>query len=187
MKKSLLILIITLFLINFASAYYGSYGSLSLSSILDRIDPSTAILGALFFIFFIFLNFSLNKFLKNRIWAGIAAFAASFLIIYFLNKNYDVYNLLYGWGFSDSFLSIIIPLILIGILVFIGFSLGWGASIISLGVLLIIAGLTEMIYETVWAFFLGAVAMIIGIYIASKELKKKSKKRKLKKMFPWMD
>ena len=88
MKKSLLILVITLCLINLTNAYYGSYSSFSFSDLLNSIDSSTMLLGAVFVLSFLFANWSLSKFFKgNRAFAGIAAFVVSLFITWGVNRT----------------------------------------------------------------------------------------------------
>jgi len=171
MKRGLIFSTILLSL-NFASAYYfGNYGSYSLSDILDSIDPSTAVLGVLFIVFLIFINFSLSKWLKDSKISGIASLAISFLIVYLLNKNYDIYGLVYGWGFADGTFTTILTLVVIVGAILIGLKYGWGTTMIILGALAILVGFIDSYSGGGW-FLLGAILIIVGIFISNKWGKK---------------
>lgn len=103
MKKSLPV-ILGLLLINFVSAYNG-YSSLS--NFLNRIEPSTLILAALFLIFFAFLYYVLSKIFRNqynqpnKAIAGVIALGMSILIIYGINQAaWDIENFFYRLNIS---------------------------------------------------------------------------------------
>ena len=175
-KRNLFLAIITgLFLISFASAYYGSYNSFSLSDLLNNIDSSTMLLGVLFIVSFAFLNFSLLKIFKdNKATAGIVAFALSLLITYGINKTgFDIEGLFYNIGFSEGFLATIIPLILLGGIIYLGIRFTFGIVLIVSGSLLCMASFTNLIYEKGITLFLGFVFLVIGIYVNHKWPKKK--------------
>jgi len=179
-KGSLFLAIITgLFLISFASAYYGSYSSFSLSNLLDSIDSSTMLLGVLFIVFFAFLNFSLLKIFKeNKATAGIVAFALSILITYGINKTgFDIEGLFYNIGFSEGFLATIIPLILLGGAIYLGIRFGFGIVLIGFGLLLGVVSFTNLIYEKGIGLLIGIILIIIGVYINKKFPKKKKEYR----------
>ncbi len=185
MKKSSVILpIITLSLINFASAYYGSYSSFSLSNLLDSIDSSTMILGAVFIISFAFVNFALLRvFRDSKATAGIAAFIVSLLITYEINKRgFDIeelfYNFGYSIGFSSDVLSTIIPLLLIAGIIYLFVKLKTNALFI-VGGLLIAVSFTSLIYTKGTTLAIGIALILIGLWLS-----KKLKYPKLNKYFP---
>ncbi len=172
-KKSLLLTsFITLLLINFVSAYYGSYSSFSLSNLLDSIDSSTMILGAVFIISFAFLNFALSKFFKEqKAIAGVVAFVISLLIVWGINRTgFDFEGLFYGIGFSEGILSVILPIILIIGAAIIVWKFNFAILLLIFGILLLfITVFTEIIYANGIATIIGIAAVLIGIYLISKK------------------
>lgn len=179
-KKGLfLILAIFLFLISFASAYYGSYSSFSIGDLLDNIDSSTMILGALFIIFFFILNLTFGKFFKDSggnpsKGAWIPALATTSLIIYGLNKtNFNFEELFYNIGFSEDILTTILPLIILAGIIYFSFSkkIGFRKVLISLGGLLILVSFTDLIYEKGITLILGIILLGIGIWLWKKKPK----------------
>ena len=170
MKKSLLILVMTLCLINFASAYYGSYGSFSLGDLLDSIDSSTMILGAVFIISFAVLNFALSRaFRDNRATAGVVAFVISLLITYGINKTgFNIEELFYGIGISSDFLYFILPILLLIGAIYLGTKVGFGIMLIIIGALFIIITFTDLIYAKGIMFLSGIISLIAGFFINKK-------------------
>ncbi len=180
-KGLFLMLTISFFLISFASAYYGSYSSFSIGNLLDNIDPSTMILGALFIIFFFILNLTFGKFFKDSegnpskgTW--IPALATTSLIIYGLNKtNFDFEELFYNIGFSEDILTTILPLILLAGIIFLIWKFTFGIVSMTCGGLLILISFTNLIYEKGITLVLGIILLGIGIYINHKWPKKKKR------------
>lgn len=170
MKKSWLILISILSL-NFASAYYYGYGGYSLGQMLDSIDPSTAILGAVFIILLIFINFSLSKTLKNPTISGIASLCISFLIVYFIHRNVDIQGLVYGARYSDQII-LFFGFVLLVLLLLSYLKWGIGLSLFIAGLISILGGITEFI-EPNEAIILGVILIIIGLFVNAKWPKKK--------------
>lgn len=182
-KRNLfLILILGLFLISFTSAYYGSYNSFSLSSLLDSIDSSTMLLGITFIVSFAFINFSLSKVFKdqegnpNKATAGIVAFAISLLITYGINKTgFDIEGLFYNIGFSEGFLATIIPLILLGGAIYLGIKFSFGMVLIVSGSLFCIVSFTSLIYEKGITLVLGIILLVIGGWLWKRKRHPKEK------------
>jgi len=198
MKKSLIISsIITLTLINFVSAYYGSYSSFSLSNLLNEIDSSTMILGAVFIISFALINFALSKFFKdkhgepNRVIAGIVSFVISLWMTWEINKRgFDIerlfYNFGYNIGFSSDVLSTIIPLLLIAGTIYLFVKLKTNALFI-IGGLLIAVSFTNLFYEKGITLIIGIILLLIGGYIKTENKGNIMKEvKKLKKKYPLM-
>ena len=85
--------ILGIILINFVSAYYGSYSNFSFSDFLNEVDSETMLLGVVFILSFALLNYSLSKFFKdkngepNRVIVGVVSFAISLLITWGVNKT----------------------------------------------------------------------------------------------------
>lgn len=176
--KLLLTFTIGLFLISFVSAYYGSYSSFSLSDLLDSIDSSTMILGAVFIISFAIVNFALVRvFRDNKATAGIVAFVVSLLITYGINRTgFDFEGLFYGIGISEGFLYTLLPFVLLAGVIYLGIRFGFGIILIGVGSLLIIISFTDLIYSKGGAIFLGVVLIGIGFYVNKKWPKKKKEK-----------
>ncbi len=198
MKKSLIISsIITLTLINFVSAYYGSYSSFSLSNLLNEIDSSTMILGAVFIISFALINFALSKFFKdkhgepNRVIAGIVSFVISLWMTWEINKRgFDIerlfYNFGYNIGFSSDVLSTIIPLLLIAGTIYLFVKLKTNALFI-IGGLLIAVSFTNLFYEKGITLIIGIILLLIGGYLKTENKGNIMKEvKKLKKKYPLM-
>ena len=175
MKKSLVIPVITLSLINFASAYYGSY--FSFSDLLNSIDPSTMILGAVFIISFAFINFALVRVFKdNKASAGIVAFVVSLLIIYGINKSgFDIEELFYGIGISSGFLYTILSLVLLAGVIYLIIKLKTKALFV-IGGLFIIVSFTNLVYEKDAMIILGIILLVVGLYVDHKWPEKKQLK-----------
>jgi len=188
-KRSLLLtfLVIGLFLINFASAYYG--GS-SLSDLLNQMDSSTIFLGAIFIIAFAFINYSLSKavFRDNKTTAGIVAFCVSFLITYGINRTgFDFeglfYNLGYSIGLSGDILYMVIFLVLIAGIVYLIWKFA-KESLIIIGILSIVASFFT--YKKIILIFLGLVLIISRFFIKKgtweKEKKPKDAFKEMRKL-----
>lgn len=170
MKKSLVTPILILSLINFASAYYGSYSNFSLSNLLNSIDSSTMLLGAVFIVSFAFLNFALLRFFKdNKATAGVIAFVISLSITYWINQTgFNIEGLFFEIGFSGDMLYTILPIILlIGIIIFI-----WkfkSKALLAMGALLIVLSFTNLIYAKGLTLLIGITLSGIGIWLLKKK------------------
>lgn len=157
-KKNLSISLLSLFLINFASAY--GYYSGSLGDALDRIDPSAIVLGLLFLIAFAFLNWILGRYFKdNRATAGVIAFASSLLIIYGLYRSgFDTEGFFGDFGVGTDLIYTFIPLILLAGIIYLFWKFKKKALLI-IGLLLI--GLSFFAYEKEILWLIGGVLIII--------------------------
>ena len=122
-------------MMSFVSAYYGYYSNFSLSDLLDSIDSSTMILGAMFIISFAFVNFALSRFFKgNRATAGVVAFVISALIVWGINKSgIDYESFFYDIGLSEGFLYAVLPLVLLAGLIFLIIKVGMGMALMIFG------------------------------------------------------
>jgi len=183
MKKKDLLIVLSLFLLNFISAqFFGgySYGRFSLANFFDSIDPSTIIYGLIFFILFtvIFLVLVKLKLFKsarktpwgaeepNTVAAGVVSFAMSFLAIYYMYKNgYNLEAFFHELGFSGDLISLFLAIVimLISIIVVIKFKLP-GFFLISGLLLMLISVFTNLIYERGIAFLIGLGLFIMGIF-----------------------
>lgn len=167
--KRALTLILSLFLINFVSAY----GHNSIQSLLDSLDPSTAILGSIFLISFILLNFSLSRAFKGQKGIpGVLSFIISFLIIYGINRSgFDYqniyYDLFYNIGLSSGIASTFLPLIILAAAVFIVWKFNFAILFITLGSFIAIYG-AAFAYATLATIIIGGIFIAIGIWLLKK-------------------
>ena len=117
-KKSVLSIILSLFLINFVSAY----GLYSLGDIFYRIDPSVLVSIILFIIFFAFLNYILSRVFMDKHGNSnigtsvVISLCISTLIVYWINRSYWIENLLYNLQIENLFLYILLGVIIIFVL-----------------------------------------------------------------------
>jgi hypothetical protein len=176
-KKSLLILsgiFSFLLLINLISAYYYGYDYGALSNFLDSIDASTMILVSVFIISFVLLHFSLSHVFKreNKASAGILSFVLSLLITYGINRSgFNFEGFFYNIGISGDFLYSILPLILIGLIIFLGVKFSFSLVLILFGILFVITSFTDIFYEKGIIFILGMILFIVGLVWQMKKSK----------------
>lgn len=174
MKKKSLLLIFSLLFLNFVSAYPAT-----IQNLLDELDPSTAILGSMFIIFFILINYALSKAFKGQKGiAGILAFVVSFLAIYTINRSgFDYYNIYYnifsGIGLSSRVASTFLPLILLAIAIFIVWRTNFATLSLIFGVFITFYG-AFFAYEKVVTIFLGILISAISLWFLKKNKKPKN-------------
>jgi len=189
-KKSFLIfsgIFLVLLLINLTSAYYYGYGYGALSDFLNSIDASTMVLVSVFIISFVLLHFSLSHVFKreNKASAGILSFVLSLLITYGINRSgFNFEGFFYNIGISGDFLYSIIPLIILGALIFMGIAWGFGKSLFIMGLFLMISSF--FVYEAGVIAILGIILSIAGAIIWNKWPKKKTPNKEMKEVFPWL-
>ena len=117
-KKSVLLIILSLFLTNFVSAYRGY----SLRDLFYRVDPGVLVSIVLFIIFFAFLNYILSRVFKDKYGnvntgtSVIISLCISALIVYWVNRSYWIENLLYSLQIENLFLYILLIAAIIFIL-----------------------------------------------------------------------
>jgi hypothetical protein len=179
MKKGAIITIpLFLALISFAKA-----ATFSVSDLLDKVDSSTIVLGAVFMIFFAFIFFVFSKLFTKRDKYGykepqtgiatVMALSISLLIVYGLNKlGWNFEDIFFNLGFSSDLVYLLILLIFVGGAVFLGIKTKWNLLLI-LGVFFIIISMLNLIYETTLMLVIGVI--LIFIYLGIKFLGKKGK------------
>lgn len=172
MKKELVFLG-SLFSIGIASAFNGYYGGFSLSDLLSEIDSSTMVLGATLIISFALLSLALSRvFKENKQLTNVISFVLALLITWSVNKtNYNFEDFFYSIGIPTDFLFALLPLIIIGGFIFIGFKLGVGKGIIAFGIVLLLS--TFVVYEKEATIFYGIIFIIVG-YMVNKKWPKKT-------------
>lgn len=165
-KKSWVVFVLTLFSINFASAY-GYYPS-SISDTLYRIEPTTIVLGLLFIILFAFLNWILGRYFQdNRATAGIIAFAVSLLAIYGIwRKGFDIENIFGDFGVGADLFYTLLPLIVITLIIVLIWKFGRNA----LGIMgLICFAISIVAYEKSTLWLVGGALIILWFIFRKKK------------------
>jgi len=168
-------------LINLVSAYNGLYyEKYSFSEILSNIDPSFITLGSIFIISFAILFFSLSKIFKTeeqgKAIPGVIAFALSSLITYQINKTGFDFS-----GFPREFFSVLLPIILIGAIIFLVVKFKT-TSLFILGAGLILLSFTNLIYAKSIIFVIGIILVGVSLLIWRKRNKKEGKSPKKTKL-----
>jgi len=189
MKKSLGLFGLLGFLVlsfsNFISAQ--SYGSrYSLGELLGSINPNTLLLVVIFLISFTLIYFASLKFFKgNKGFAGVISFALSLSIAYGVNRmNLDLSNLFYRIGFSEEVLFYILPILIIGALVFLFIRIKRKHNaFFILGGLLIVLSFTDFIYEKGILFVMGIISLVVAIWL-SVRVGKREKGKKIEFKLP---
>ncbi len=142
-----------------------------LSSILYSIPPNQMLLGLSFIIFFVLLNFLISKTLKgNRSSSTIIALCISLLAVYGLYRiNFDLVAMLSSIGLRGDFIYTILPIILAAGLIFVFWKVGFGRTLLIVGLLLIIASF--FIYDNKTLLLIGIALFFIGLFLISKRKK----------------
>ncbi len=170
-------------LINLVSAYNGLYYKrYSFSEILRNIDPSFITLGSIFIISFAILFFSLSKIFKTeeqgKAIPGVIAFALSSLITYQINKTgFDFSGFFSNIGIPREFFSVLLPIILIGAIIFLVVKFKT-TSLFILGAGLILLSFTNLIYAKGIIFVIGIILVGVSLLIWRKRSKKEGKSPK---------
>ncbi len=158
----------------------------SLSELLNSIDSSMIILGAIFVVSFALIYFALSKFFKtgtdaygerksNPGISGTISFAIAFLITYMINKaGLDFESIFSRFGFSMDVLYILVPLLVVGLIIFMIIKMKLN-SLLLFGILLVALSFTSLITTKTVVIVIGLV--LIGIWIWLKARKKKSSGR----------
>ena len=163
MKKGWLFTFLLLGTINFISAQN------VLSDLLNTFDESLIILSAIFILSFTIIFFALNKsiFKENTPIAAMIAVVISFLIVYGANRtNFDFSNFFFEIGISESVLMTVIPLLILGGVIFTIIKLK-GTSLFVFGGLLIV--LSFFVYSKATLIFIAIVLFIIGFILMGKK------------------
>jgi len=172
MKKELLSFFILITTIGFVAAQNG------LSDLLNAIQPDTAILFATFIIVFSILFFSLGKFFKgNAPIAGIISVMIAFLITYAVSKsNLDFTGIFTGIGISPELLATVLPIIIIGGVIFMVIKLAKN-SLLVLGGLFIFASF--FVYEKLILIAIGAILIVLRftVFLPKGKWEMKSKEK----------
>ncbi|MDD5012319.1 MAG: hypothetical protein PHQ66_01580 [Candidatus Nanoarchaeia archaeon] len=165
MKKGALILSIFIFLfaINFVSAQD------LLSDLLNTLDESTIVLSGIFIIIFAAVFFALSKsmFKENTPVATIIAAVIAFLSVYGINKSgYDIGAVFFDAGISESTIMTIVPLLILGAIIFLIIKLKTN-SLFVLGGLLIVLSL--FVYSKAILIIIAVILFIVGFILVRKK------------------
>jgi hypothetical protein len=186
MKKEATLILISVILINFASA-----ATFSLGTIFDQIDPQTLVLTAIFMILFAAFYFSTSRIFgnkqkdqfygtqhhePNKAVAFVISFCFSLLIVYWLYKqNLDFQGFAYNsMGMDQALFNTIIPIIVLAGLVFLIFKLK-KKLLLLLGLFFIALSLTGIMYENGIILLIGIGFLAIWLIwtLISRQIKKK--------------
>jgi len=170
-KKSLIVPVLFVFLLNFVKAqFYDGF-----TDFLYNIDPNAMTLGVLFIVLFAILFFSLSRIFKdkygypNKTIATIVALALSVLCVYWVNRTgFDTTDLFYSIGFSEEILYIIAPLIILAGLIFIFTRFKekrFGKTLLILGGLLLVLSFTDLIYEKEFLTIISIIMIVVGLWL----------------------
>lgn len=138
------------------------------------IDPNTMVLGLLFVIFYILINFSLSKvFRRERASSAIISLCVSLLAVYGINKtNFDISGLVYNIGITENIIYTIVPWVIIGLAVLASFvkDRTTGRRRFRLYRLLMILGaffilLSFFAYEKGITMIIGIVLIVLGLLL----------------------
>jgi hypothetical protein len=158
-------------MINLASAE-------GISDILNNIDQATMILYAVFIISFCVLFFSLSKTIfkepNSKVFAAVISAAVSILIVYGLNKmEFDFSGYFFDLGVSEEMLLTIIPIIIVGGIIFVIFKFAKDSLFIVGGLAIALGFFVE---EKVLLFVIGGILIITRLFIIPKDVWMPSRK-----------
>lgn len=147
---------------------------MAISDMFSSIDPNTMLLGLLFIIFYVLINFSLSKvFKKERASSAIISLCVSLLAVYGLNKlNWDLSGVYLNLGLSEEFLYSVVPLIILGLAIlgsFVKDSMTGRRKFRLYRLFMILGGLLILLsffaYEQTILFIAGIVLILIGLFL----------------------
>ena len=165
MKKGAFALSIFVFLvmINFVSAQD------LLGDLLNSFDESMVILSAVFILSFSLIFFALNKslFKENTPIAGMIAAVISFLIVYGVNKTgFDFSGFFIDIGISESVIMTIVPLLILGGIIFTIIKLKGTAFFVFGGALIL---LSFFVYAKALLIIIAIILFVIGFIMLGKK------------------
>jgi hypothetical protein len=149
-----------------------------MGDLLHSIDPSTMILGLVFIILYVLINFSLSKiFKKERASSAIISLCVSLLAVYGLNMiDFNLSGVLFNLGISEDLLYLIVPWIILGVAIWASFVKDKTTGKINfrlyrlfmiLGAILLLIGLIPGVYEQTIFIIAGIILILLGIILWS--------------------
>jgi|GEM_PF-1281122 len=158
MKKGWLFVFLLLISVGFAS-------SASLSELLSQLDQSTIFLFVIFIVAFSILFFALNRVFRkeNTAISGIISVALAFLITFGISRTgFDLEYTLLNIGISSEVLGIVVPLVIVGGIVFLIIKLAKD-SLLVIGGLFIFASF--FVYAKLVLILIGAALIVARVLI----------------------
>ncbi len=148
------------------------------------INPNDMVLGLLFIIIFALINFVLGRTIlkQNNATKNIISLAVSILAIYGINfMNLDMSRFFYNFGISDIILYNVVPILSLCLIIFLSIrknkegrkTFSVRLFLIIIGIILILASLFEIVYETVKILIIGIAFIIFSILLFLIKLFKK--------------
>ena len=147
---------------------------MALPYFLTNINSTIIVMGALFLIFFAFLNYVLSKVFRDKYGnvstatVGVISFCISVLIIYF-GRN-TISNIIDGLRFSDTILYVLSGVAILVLLYLFRKRLRFCMILMLIGAgLILIGALTDWFYQRWFVIVLGIVLLLFGIWLCSKK------------------
>lgn len=141
----------------------------TISDLLNQLDQSTVILSAVFILSFSIIFFSLNRtvFKGNTSISGIISGVIAFLLVYVVNQSgFNISGFFFNLGISSDTFSVILPIVILGGVIFTIVKLK-GSSLFIFGGILILLGFFA--YDGTVLFVLGACLLIAGLFFLGKK------------------
>jgi membrane-associated HD superfamily phosphohydrolase len=156
----------------------------SLSELLNQIDEATLVLFAIFLIVFVLLFFSLKRvFRGDTTTSGIISVMLSLLITYGVNKTgLDIQGLFSNIGISGEILSTILPIVILGGIVFLIIFLAKNSLLVIGGVLIL---LSNFVYASTLLIVIGIILIVIRFFIKRGVWEMKGKKDTFPMLIPY--
>jgi hypothetical protein len=137
-------------------------------NLLNGLDANTIVLGLLFVIFFVFIQFVLQKSLKDKSTSSIIALCVSLLSVYGLSRtNLDISGMFYNIGINDNIIYSVIPIIILVGLIYLLWKVKLRFIMTALGIILIVGSF--FVYEKTTVLIAGIVSLVIGLFLMYKE------------------
>jgi hypothetical protein len=150
---------------------------LDIRDMLYSIDPNTMLLGLLFIIFFVFIQYALSRAMRDKNTSTIIAFCIALLAVYGINRtNFDISGIFYGIGLNEEIIYTIIPWIILGLAFLGSFSKNKETGkrrfrlcrlIMIIGALIVL--LSFFAYEKTVLMIIGIILFVIGLIFCLKK------------------
>ncbi|MCK4647391.1 hypothetical protein KAT24_00485 [Candidatus Pacearchaeota archaeon] len=161
MQKRVLVLVMFLIIM---LAGFVSAASFSLSDALGSIQEGTLVVLLVFIISFALLFFALNRAFKNNVpIAAVISFASAFGITYWVNKSgFDLSGWVYDIGISSEILSILIPILVLALAIFLIAKLRRDSLFVFGGFLL---ASSFFVYEKTVVIVFGIILILVRLFM----------------------
>jgi hypothetical protein len=157
---------------------------MALNDMLYGIDPNTMLLGLLFIIFYVLINFSLTKvlFKKEKASSTIVSLCVSLLAVYGINRtNLNISGMFSKIGVNDTIIYAVVPWIILGLAVLASFTKDktTGKRSFRLYRLLMVLGaflllLSFFAYQQMITLIAGIILIVLGLLLWIKVKNKNS-------------